>query len=129
MLKQVLLGIKELIVRPAFAQRNEETFNIPAGGLFSFGTLEELIAVIIRMILIIAGILVFGFMLFGGIQYISSGGDKLQAQQARDKITYAIIGLIIIVAAYAVARVMEVVLGINIFSPKLPRPANVANWN
>lgn len=91
---------------------------------FRIPTLAELISILVKMVLIIGGILVFGFMLFGGIQYISSGGDKLQAQQARDKITYAIIGLIIIVGAYAIAKVMEVAFGIDIFNITLPEPSN-----
>ncbi len=91
--------------------------------IFKVRSVEDLIRIIVNMILIIAGVLVFAFMLVGGIQYISSGGDKVQAQSARDKITYAIIGLVIIVAAYAVAKVLEVVFGINIFNFNLPVPA------
>lgn len=120
----MLRELIRLVVRPAFAQvQNDETININTD-IFKIRSIADLIRIIINMIMIVAGILVFGFMLFGGIQYISSGGDKLQAQQARDKITYAIIGLIIIVAAYAVTKVMELVFGINVFNPKLPQPAN-----
>lgn len=115
--------LKNLLIRPAFADDQNITINAYEAGI-RIGSLADLIRIIIQMVLIIAGIMVFGFMLFGGIQYISSGGDKLQAQQARDKITYAIIGLIIIVGAYAIAKVMEVAFGINIFNITVKGPKN-----
>lgn len=125
MFDNLLLRLSQLLARPAFAQEQENTVYLPLPFL-KIRNLADLIRIIVNMILIVAGILVFGFMLFGGIQYISSGGDKIQAQQARDKITYAIIGLIIIVAAYAISKVMEVVFGISIFNIVLPQPANNA---
>jgi len=114
-------NLLDLIIRPAYAQEDNQV--VLTGLDFRIRSLADLIRILVNMVLIIAGIMVFGFMLFGGIQYISSGGDKAQAQAARDKITYAIIGLIIIVAAYAIAKVLEVVFGINIFNIILPTPA------
>lgn len=119
----MLRELIRLVVRPAYAQ--DETINIDTS-IFSIRSIADLIRILVNLIMIVAGVLVFGFMLIGGIQYITSGGDKLHAQAARDKITYAIIGLIIIVAAYAVAKVMELVFGIKIFNPTLPTPANNA---
>lgn len=123
MLTDLATTIKDLIIQPAWAAQNKVLLEGPKMG-FRIPTLAEFISILVKMVLIIGGILVFGFMLFGGIQYISSGGDKLQAQQARDKITYAIIGLIIIVGAYAIAKVMEVAFGIDIFNITLPEPSN-----
>lgn len=54
------------------------------------------------------------YFLWGGIDWIMSGGDKQKLESSRDKITHAITGLIILFALYAILRVMERVLGINI---------------
>lgn len=42
------------------------------------------------------------FLALGGIQYMQSSGDKIAVQSARDKITGAIVGGVVAIAAYAV---------------------------
>lgn len=42
------------------------------------------------------------FLVLGGIQYMQSGGDKMAVEQARGKITGAVVGGVIAIAAYAV---------------------------
>jgi hypothetical protein len=81
-----------------------------------FTNLGDILATGIQIALLVAGLMVFAFLLIAGIQFISSGGDKQQAQQAKDKITAAILGLIIIVSAYAIAMIIEKVFGISIVS-------------
>ena len=78
--------------------------------------LGALISTMLQVFLIIAGLGAFAFLLIGGFQYITSGGEKAQAESARDKITHAIMGLVIIVAAYAGIRVIETIFGISIVS-------------
>lgn len=52
-------------------------------------------------ILVLAGIIIaLFFLVWGGISWITSGGDKQKINQARDKIFYAIIGLIIIFLSF-----------------------------
>ena len=90
--------------------------------------LGELISTMLQVFLIIAGLGAFAFLLIGGFQYITSGGEKAQAESARDKITHAIMGLVIIVAAYAGIRVIETIFGISIVSGiKWPGPS-ANNW-
>ena len=81
-----------------------------------FTNLGDLLATGIQIALLIAGLLVFAFLIVAGIQFIASGGDKTQAQAAKDKITAAILGLMIVVAAYAIALIIEKVFGIGIVS-------------
>jgi len=66
---------------------------------------------------LVIGVLVFLFMLItGAIQWISSGGDKQALESARGKITNALIGLIILFAAFAIIQVIERFFGINILT-------------
>ena len=81
-----------------------------------FTDLGQLLTTGIQIALIVAGLMVFAFLIIAGIQFITSGGDKQQAQSAKDKITAAIMGLVIIVAAYAIAMIIEKVFGIPIVS-------------
>ena len=57
---------------------------------------------LISFVMVIAALLVFLYLIWGGIEWISSGGDKGKTESARNKITAAIIGLIVVAASYAV---------------------------
>lgn len=50
----------------------------------------------------IGAIMVLIFFIWGSIEWISSGGDKGKVENARNRITQSIIGLIILVGSYAI---------------------------
>lgn len=68
---------------------------------------------VLNLIMIIAALLVFGYMIWGGVQWITSGGDKGKTEEARNKITSAVIGLAVLAASYALFRVVLYFLGLN----------------
>jgi len=82
-----------LSVMPAFAA-------IPSP--IKFETPEELIGSIFTAILGVVGALALILLALGGIQYMSSGGDKFAVEQARGRITSAIVGLVIVFGAWLV---------------------------
>lgn len=67
----------------------------------------------IGMALIGAFLFALLYLLLGGIQWITSGGEKTQLETARNKITNAIIGLIIVASAYAVFMLVGKFIGIE----------------
>ncbi len=69
---------------------------------------------VINASLVIAALVAFIYLILGGIQWITSGGDKSAMESARNKITQAIVGLIIVAAAYAVMNLVSSFLGLNI---------------
>ena len=80
----------------------------------AFTSLGEIISTLVTAAIIVAGLAAFIFLIVGGFQYLTSGGDKAAAQSARDRITYAIMGLAIVAAAVAVIQVLGAVFGFNI---------------
>ena len=68
----------------------------------------------------------FIFIIIGGIQWITAGGDKIAAQAARDRITAAVVGLLIVVAAFAITTILSTVLGINLFEFEFPTAEQTA---
>jgi hypothetical protein len=64
------------------------------------------------MLLILASIWVLFQLLQGGLEWIGSGGDKTGLDNARNRITNAIIGLIIVFASWAVYLMLMQFLGI-----------------
>lgn len=67
-------------------------------------TLEELVAIIINIILYLAGVLALIFLIYDGILYITSGGNADQAKKAQQGLINAIIGIIIIVLSLVIIR-------------------------
>lgn len=91
---------------PALAQLGE--IEVPEGYASNFGTI---ISSLLNLVMIIAAILVFLYLIMGGIEWITSGGDKGKTESARNKITAAIIGLIILAASYAILQLALSLLG------------------
>ena len=71
---------------------------------------------ILNVVMLIAALLVFAYMIWGGIEWITSGGDKGKAESARNKLTAAIIGLVIVAASYAVVTLVVQFLGFSDFN-------------
>lgn len=57
------------------------------------------------VLLLVGGIAVL-FLIWGGVQYITSAGNKEKAELAKKTITYAVVGLIIIVLAEVIVNLV-----------------------
>lgn len=114
----VFLGLATNALAVGATQSGLDSTKVP------FTDLGAFIGVITSVIFIVAGLATFFFLILGGFQYITSGGDKVAAQGARDRITYAILGLAIIAAAAAILGVAQAVFGIQIIGAiKWPGPS------
>jgi len=94
----------------------EVTIEVPKPPAFKIESIGKLISSGIQFILIGAGLIAFIYLLLGGIQWITSGGDKAGVDAARQKILAAVIGLIIVFATWALIKVIEGFLGVCIVS-------------
>lgn len=92
--------------------------------IFNITNIGELVSATVGTLLIISALLAFVYLILGGIQWITSGGDKAGMEAARNKITHAIVGLIIVGAAWAIMILVQNFLGISIIggSITLPKP-------
>ena len=86
-------------------------FYAPGAAIGENVTLGQLISPIIQNIIILAGMLAFGVLIFAGFTYISASGDSQKVEQAQKMMTYAIIGLVLAVAAYWITRILISILG------------------
>ena len=86
------------------------------GGGWPYTDLGNLVRVLLQTAMLGAGLLSLALLLLGGFTYITSQGDKMAVDKAQKMITYAIIGLAIIVGSYAIARVIETIFGVAIVS-------------
>ena len=67
-------------------------------------TLNELIKDIINIFSVIVGIIAVVMIIYGGLKFITSGGDSGRLTSAKQTILYAIIGLIIVALAQFIVR-------------------------
>jgi hypothetical protein len=104
--------------------------NIMPGGQFAnLGdiTLASIISAVIVLVLVVAALIFFFMLVLGGIKYITSGGDKGQTEAARGQITAALIGLVIVFAAWAIINLINLFFGVNILGLDVPsaQPSNI----
>lgn len=116
LLSLALVGFLALVIfaLPAHAQ-NIDPCPRDAGGDFSSlcnldkSTLTDLIRNGITILFIIATIASLFFLIFGGIKWISSGGDKGKLEESRNMLVAAAVGLIITFSSYFI---LNLVLGL-----------------
>jgi ABC-type Fe3+ transport system permease subunit len=63
-----------------------------------------IVTTIINVLLFIIGILCVIMIIFGGIRYTTSTGDKGRVDGAKNTIIYAVVGLIVAIVAYALVN-------------------------
>ena len=84
-------------------------------------TMPQVVSALIRFSVVIAAIVFFFILVVGGIQWIASGGDKAQTEAARNRITSALVGLVIVFAAWAIVALINTFFKIDIFSLTIPQ--------
>ena len=76
------------------------------------GSLTDLINRILGYVLVIAGLIAVIYLIFGGFKYLTSGGNDKAVTEAKNTIMYAIVGLIIIAAAFAIKSWVFSLIGV-----------------
>ena len=100
-MKQLALTINGTPVQPPQ--------NVPSGGLNRTG--ENIITAFVNLLFLVAAVLAIIYLILGGIRWITSGGDPKGVEAARKQITYAILGLVIVVLAYLIVNLVGNFLG------------------
>jgi hypothetical protein len=84
------------------------------------GTPGGLISLILPNIIMVAGVIFFILILFGGFSMIVSAGKQSSPQEAaraKNALTYGVIGFLLVVTAYFILQIISTVFGINFDSP------------
>lgn len=80
--------------------------------------LNQVISTTIGILTVIATLWFIIQFFIGAVGIIASGGDKTQLDAARNKITYGLIGLVVVVVAVFLVSLIGTILGIeNILNP------------
>ena len=114
------MNIKNLLPAVVFAA---EEINLgPTGQFEALGnlTVPNIVSSAIQLILVIAALVAFIFLIIGGIKWITAGGDKEKTAGAQKTLTSALVGLVIVFAAWAIMSLIEKFFGIKIFKLEIP---------
>lgn len=85
----------------------------------TFATFGDLVNVIVRNAFMLAGVITFILLIFGGIGVIvgAGSGDTKKLEQGKKTLTGALAGLLIVVTSVWLVQILEKITGINLLSP------------
>ena len=105
----------------AFAQ----TIQVQTRGLPGYTDISTFINAALRFAFVIALLGVLVMLVWGGVSWIISGGEKEAIGEARKRIVNALIGLAILAVAFAIAQLAGQFVGVNLLGPlPIPNPSN-----
>jgi hypothetical protein len=92
-----------VLVNPVYAAPTD-----PLSGLGNniCDILDRIISWAFGIVVLVAAI----FLIIGGLGYMQSGGDKMAVEKARGRITSALVGLLVGIAAWLIVRVIMTVV-------------------
>ena len=79
-----------------------------------FPDLGTLVTSIINLALAAAGIVFFIMFVWGGIRYITAGGDEKSISDAKGTLSNAVVGLLIVISSFAIIRLIALATGATI---------------
>jgi len=81
------------------------------------GSFDLIISNILGLLTIVGGLIFVIYFLMAAIEWITAGGDSGKISSARDKIVQGVIGLIILVASYAILGLIGSIVGLDLIDP------------
>jgi len=90
-------------------------------GVSEIQDLEGIVSKLLGLVMPIVGVLLLATLIAGGFQYITSGGEAEQAQKAKKTLTSAFFGLIMVLGAWLIIRLLEEFTGLNLTTFTIPR--------
>jgi len=75
-----------------------------------------------RTIVVVGGIALLLFLVWGAIDWLTSEGDQEKLKNAKSKITHAMAGMGMLAASYALVKLAEAAFGFNILQFDWPTP-------
>ncbi len=81
-------------------------------GIAHLSCFEAIIKIFLNIAVRLAGIAAFIMLIVGGFQFLTAGGDAKKTQAASSTLTYAIFGLVAVIAAWFILLFIEKFTGV-----------------
>jgi len=76
--------------------------------------LGPLVTGVVHNAFVLAGLIFFILLIFGGFQVIVAAGDSKKAERGKTAITGAVAGLLVVLGSFWVIRIIEVITGLTL---------------
>ncbi|MBI2038525.1 MAG: hypothetical protein HYT19_01205 [Candidatus Nealsonbacteria bacterium] len=105
----LIFGVYSLFLNTSAVKATEINWPTLPGGLTidNKTTLPELITYFFNFSIAISGILAFAMLIYGGVRYVSSVGNPAIQKDARDIISSAILGLLLLLASVLLLQIIN----------------------
>lgn len=103
---------------PVLAQVEKIEVEKPRGAIAEF---SPVISGGLKIILTVAALVCLVYVIWGGIEWMTSGGEKTSVAAAKARLTAAFIGLIIVLAAWAIVKLLEYLFNVQILEFTFPK--------
>lgn len=115
----ISFGLLILSTRPSFAKSPSP---VPGPDPATLQDIVPILRNIISFLAPAAGIAFFIMLLVGGYQFLTSGGDPKAAGGARNTLTFAVIGIILVVASWLILKLVAQITGADVTTVTFPAP-------
>ncbi len=78
-------------------------------------SLGTIVSKLLPHIFVLGGLLMLVMFLYGGLQLLISAGDPEGIREGKAKVTWALVGFLLIFSSYFIGQIIETVFGIKIF--------------
>jgi len=82
----------------------------------NYPNIGSLVTIILKNSFTIAGVILLGLIIFGGVSYIAAAGegDPKKLAAATDTLTSALIGFLVVFLSYFIIQIVQVITGVTI---------------
>jgi hypothetical protein len=88
-------------------QSEARSIDLPGSGSSAQGNFGNFLSGAMSAVMAIAAILALMYLIWGGVEWITSAGDKSKLEAARNKIQNALLGLIVLAATTALFMLIQ----------------------
>lgn len=85
-----------------------------SNGVATLQCFECIFQNILHYVIQAGGIVAFIFLIIGGFKYLTAGGDPKKAESARNTLTYAILGLVLLILAWFILYFVKNFTGVDV---------------
>lgn len=115
-----------LFVFPSLALADVSVNAKPSGQFsrlfdFSGSTFGDVVGKMVTIAFVLAIIIALFFLIYGGVKWITSGGDKAAVESARNTIVAAVVGLVIVFLSYFILNIILGAFGLKLSDLVLPQ--------
>lgn len=96
-------------------------FDLAHPGVATLDCVTVVFQNVLTAALLFAGIVALLMIILGGIKFLISGGDPKQVEGARNTLTWAIVGLILILLSFFILNLIGFITGVDLSTFGFPK--------